>query len=117
MRAWAASAFSSMGWFGVPLLLGSIAIVGLFGARLLPPRSGAIGMKVFPGMVASNGELLILAIQRQGETLPPRETALTTGDTLLVQGTWDALDASHDDADVLVVDSPDIVRRQAVPMG
>jgi di/tricarboxylate transporter len=84
---------------------------------MIPPRSAAIGMTVFPGMAASNGELLILAIQRQGETLPPRETALATGDTLLVQGTWDALDASHDDADVLVVDSPDIVRRQAVPMG
>jgi di/tricarboxylate transporter len=84
---------------------------------MIPPRSAAIGMNVFPGMAASNGELLILAIQRQGETLPPQETALATGDTLLVQGTWDALDASHDDADVLVVDSPDIVRRQAVPMG
>ena len=84
---------------------------------MIPPRSAAIGMTVFPGMAASNGDLLILAIQRQGETLPPQETALATGDTLLVQGTWDALDASHDNADVLVVDSPDIVRRQAVPMG
>jgi di/tricarboxylate transporter len=84
---------------------------------MIPPRSAAIGMRVFPGMAASNGDLLILAIQRQGETLPPQETPLAPGDTLLVQGTWDALDASHDDADVLVVDSPDVVRRQALPMG
>jgi di/tricarboxylate transporter len=84
---------------------------------IIPPRSAAIGMRVFPGMAASNGNLLILAIQRGGETLAPRETALAAGDALLVQGTWEALKAHEDDADVLVVDSPDIVRRQAAPMG
>jgi len=84
---------------------------------MIPPRSAAIGMRVFPGMVASSGDLLILAHQRQGETLPQQETALAAGDSLLVQGSWDALEANYDDADVLVVDSPDVVRRQAVPMG
>jgi hypothetical protein len=34
-----------------------------------------------------------------------------------VQGTWRALEANDDDADVLVVDSPNLVRRQAVPLG
>ena len=61
--------------------------------------------------------MLVLAVQRQGEDLGPQETTLDVGDTLLVQGTWDALEANEDDADVLVVDSPDIVRRQAVPLG
>ncbi|MBV9596749.1 MAG: SLC13 family permease [Chloroflexi bacterium] len=84
---------------------------------IIPPRSAAIGMRVFPGMAARNGNLLILAIQRGGETLAPRETALAAGDALLVQGTWEALRANEDDADVLVVDSPDMVRRQAAPMG
>jgi di/tricarboxylate transporter len=84
---------------------------------MIPPRSAAIGMSVFPGMAASNGSLVILAIQRQGEDLGPRETPLAAGDTLLVQGTWEALAANEDDADVLVVDSPEIVRRQTVPMG
>src|SRR5262249_23025359 len=84
---------------------------------IIPPRSAAIGMRVFPGMATSNGNLLILAIQRAGETLPPREIALAAGDALLVQGTWEALKANEDDANVLVVDSPDIVRRQAAPMG
>jgi di/tricarboxylate transporter len=36
---------------------------------------------------------------------------------LLLQGTWKALDEHLDDPDVLVVDSPELVRRQAVPMG
>jgi di/tricarboxylate transporter len=43
--------------------------------------------------------------------------ALATGDTLLLQGSWRALDVQLDDPDVLVVDAPDLVRRQAVPLG
>jgi di/tricarboxylate transporter len=61
--------------------------------------------------------MVILAVQRGGEDLGPRETALAVGDTLLVQGTWGALAANEDDPDVLVVDSPDVVRRQSVPLG
>ena len=95
------------------LISGEVGVAEL----MIPPRSEAIGMPVFPGMVASNGDLVILAIQRQGEDLGPLETTLAAGDTLLVQGTWDALAANEDDADVLVVDSPEIVRRQSVPMG
>jgi di/tricarboxylate transporter len=84
---------------------------------MIPPRSAAIGMPVFPGMVTSSGDLVILAIQRQSETLPAAETRLMAGDTLLVQGSWKALEANEDDADVLVVDSPGVVRRQALPLG
>ena len=76
-----------------------------------------IGQAVFPGMVTPSGDLLILAIQRQGEVQGPNETVLEAGDTLLLQGTWNALDLHLDDPNVLVVDSPDLVRRQAVPMG
>ena len=42
---------------------------------------------------------------------------LQAGDTMLLQGTWKALDVHLDDPDVLVVNSPELVRRQAVPMG
>ena len=59
----------------------------------------------------------ILAVQRQGEDTGPGETVLAEGDTLLLQGTWAALDANLDDPDVLVVDPPELVRRQAVPLG
>ena len=38
-------------------------------------------------------------------------------DTLLLQGSWSALDEHLDDPDVLVVDQPELVRRQAVPLG
>jgi di/tricarboxylate transporter len=84
---------------------------------VIPPRSGLVGRPVFPGMVTPSGDLIILAVQRRGEDVGPDETVLAAGDTLLLQGTWKALDEHLDDPDVLVVDSPELVRRQAIPMG
>ena len=76
-----------------------------------------VGREVFPGMVTESGDLLILAVQRRGEDVGPGKTTLEVGDTMLLQGTWSALDKRLADPEVLVVDSPDLVRRQAVPMG
>ena len=84
---------------------------------VIPPRSGLIGTTAFPGMVTESGDLIILAISRADVTLEAPDTKLQAGDTLLLQGTWKALDERLDDPDVLVVNSPDLVRRQAVPMG
>ncbi len=84
---------------------------------VIPPRSGLISQPVFPGMVTPSGDLVILAVQRRGEDQGPSETLLAAGDTVLLQGTWKALDERLDDPDVLVVNSPEIVRRQAVRMG
>jgi di/tricarboxylate transporter len=84
---------------------------------VIPPRSGLVGQAVFPGMVTPSGDLIILAVQRRGEDQGLKETVLVAGDTLLLQGTWKALDKHLDDPDVLVVDSPELVRRQAIPMG
>lgn len=83
---------------------------------VIPPRSPLIGQRFFPGMVTESGDLIVLAIQRQDTDLPPGEP-LAAGDTLLLQGTWSALDRRLNPAEVLVVNSPDLVRRQAVPMG
>jgi len=84
---------------------------------VIRPRSELIGETVFPGMVTSSGELVVLAVQRRGEDLGPGEVELETGDTLLLRGTWSALDVQLEDPGVLVVDQPDVVRRQAVPLG
>ncbi len=84
---------------------------------VIPPRSAMVGQPVFPGMITPSGDLVVLAVQRRGEDQGPGETVLAAGDTLLLQGTWKALDEHLEDPDVLVVDSPDLVRRQAVPMG
>jgi di/tricarboxylate transporter len=145
---------------GIPLVAGTIAIVVLFGERLLParsvrsitrdfsdlahtlvdeyalevdpgtvlsrryglaevvvpPRSPLVGEKVFPGMVTDSGDLAVLAVQRKGEDRPGY-TDLAAGDTLVLQGTWRALEHRLDDSDLLVVDQPDLVRRQVVPLG
>ena len=145
---------------GVPLVTGTIAIIVLFGERLLPtrkvrsmtrdfsdlahtlvdqysladdpdalvsrrsglaevvvpPRSALVGETVFPGMVTESGDLVVLAVQRKGEDLSG-ETELAVGDTMLMQGEWGALEYHLDDPELLVVDQPSLVRRQAVPLG
>ena len=146
---------------GVPLVVGTVAIVVLFGSRLLPhrtpssmpadlsvlarslvdqyedldgaqtlytrergvaevvipPRSPLIGLAAFPGMTTPSGDLVIAAIQRNGEDLGPAESRLAVGDALVVRGSWQALDQHVAAPEVLVVNSPDLVRRQAVPLG
>jgi di/tricarboxylate transporter len=83
---------------------------------VIPPRSTLIGERFFPGMVTPSGNLVVLAIHRQGHDLPPGEP-LGKGDLLLLQGTWDALETQIAPPEALVVDSPDLVRRQVVPLG
>jgi di/tricarboxylate transporter len=84
---------------------------------VIPPRSGMIGETAYPGMTTSSGDLVVLAIRRNGEDQGESAVQLAVGDTLLLQGSWDALDKNLDHPDVLVVDSPELVRRQAVPLG
>ena len=84
---------------------------------VIPPRSRLVGQAMFPGMVTPSGDLVVLAIQRHGRDQGPVETTLAAGDTMLLQGSWQALDENLTESDVLVVDSPDTVRRQAVAMG
>jgi di/tricarboxylate transporter len=83
---------------------------------VIKPRSPLIGERFFPGMVTPSGDLIVLAIQRQGKDLTSGEQ-LASGDTLLLQGTWEAMETRLEPAEVLVVDSPELVRRQALPMG
>ena len=83
---------------------------------VIPPRSPLIGQHFFPGMVTQSGDLVVLAIQRQGEP-PAPGTPLAAGDTLLLQGAWEALERRLDPAEAMAVNAPDLVRRQAVPMG
>ena len=83
---------------------------------VVPPRSSLVGEKVFPGMKRAH-DLVILAVQRMGRDRGLEQTELVPGDALLLQGSWAALDTLSSDRTVLVVDSPDVIRRQAVPWG
>jgi di/tricarboxylate transporter len=70
---------------------------------------------MFPGM-ARGPELVVLGIRRLGRDLvEPSE--VRAGDAVLVHGTWPAIEELADSHDVLVVDSPDLLRRQAGPLG
>jgi di/tricarboxylate transporter len=82
---------------------------------VIPPRSALLGETVFPGMVTDSGDLVVVAIQRGGEDLA--RTQLEVGDVMLLRGTWGALDVNTADPNVVLVDSPQSIRRQAVPMG
>jgi di/tricarboxylate transporter len=80
------------------------------------PRSELVGAEVFPGMVTDSGDLLVLAIRRGGDAVEG-EARVAVGDALLLRGTWAALDDRIDAREVLVVDPPQSVRSQAVPLG
>ena len=101
----------------------SAADNALFGAHsglaevVIPPRSEFIGRAAFPGMATPMGDLLILAIERGDQLLDLSPTELRAGDKLLLQGTWAALDKRLATPQVLVINSPDLVRRQAVALG
>jgi di/tricarboxylate transporter len=68
-------------------------------------------------MVTPSGDLVILAVQRQGQDLGEGESELAAGDAVLLRGTWSGLNVNLGDPDVLVVDAPDAVRRQTAPLG
>lgn len=83
---------------------------------VIPPRSALIGQTVFPGMATHEGDLIVLAVQRGGEDVPGPVTQLLAGDHLLFRGTWEALDRHFSDPQILMVDSPQMVRRQTVAL-
>ena len=84
---------------------------------VIPPRSSFVGDRVFRGMVSERGDLVVAEIQRRGTVLGDEEVELAVGDVLLLRGSWEALEARADDPGFLVVNHPDLVRRQAVPLG
>jgi di/tricarboxylate transporter len=84
---------------------------------IVAPRSSYIGEVVFPGMVTDSGKLVILAVLRHGEDQGVQNVTLQAGDAMLLQGRWDALDQHTRDPNVVLVDSPEAIRRQAAPLG
>ncbi len=83
---------------------------------VIPPRSRYVDAEVHPGAVIQ-GAVVVLAIQRDGVDRGDDDATLKTGDVLLLEGPWSALDEAENDNDLLVVNAPDLIRRQAVPRG
>ena len=83
---------------------------------MVPPRSPLIGQHLFPGMTTPSGDLVVLGLQRGGEDVAGPDASLQAGDTLLLGGSWEHLQAHTSGPEVLVVDDPARMRR-AVPLG
>ena len=79
------------------------------------PRSRVIGEVVFAGLVRSG--VTVLGVRRLGKDRGGDHLALAEGDSLLVHGPWSYVEAFAADDDVLIVDSPELVRRQTVALG
>jgi len=94
----------------------------LFGRRygaaefVVTPRSALVGRTLGPSDAVPDTELEVLAIAR-GSRRFDRSVVLDAGDTLLVRGSWQALSAGAAGGGIRAIDSPDLVRRQAVPLG
>jgi di/tricarboxylate transporter len=84
---------------------------------VIPPRSPLIGQVAYPGMVTDSGDLVVLAIRRDDEALEPGEHVLRAGDSMLLRGAWSALDEHLELPEVMVVDPPEEIRRQVIPLG
>lgn len=84
---------------------------------VVAPRSNLVGTETYPGMVTDSGDLVVLAHHQSEESESLGRSRIAAGDRLLLQGTWAALDQHTVDHNVLLVDSPDTIRRQAVPLG
>ncbi len=82
---------------------------------IIPPRSRFVGEKVQTSQMVAGG-LVVLAMTREGRDLGAGPVELQVGDIVLVEGTWELLDEADRRHDLLVVNSPDLVRRQAVPL-
>lgn len=84
---------------------------------LISPRSEYVGDTVFPGMITESGHLVIVAVNRYGESLDYDDVVLQPGDSILLQGTWESLDEHVSDPNLVVVDFPDAIKRQNVSLG
>ena len=83
---------------------------------VIAPRSGLVGQRVFPGQVRRSG-LTVLGVRRLGRERGARPTTVAEGDMLLLHGPWPAVEDLARDDEVLVVDDPGLLRRQAAPLG
>ena len=84
---------------------------------VVPERSSLIGSTVFPGMISQDHGVVVLAVQRGGAELVRPRLTLRSGDHMLLQGSWPSLERYLSSAQLLVIDSPDQVRNQAVALG
>ncbi len=90
--------------------------IGLLEA-VIPPRSEFIGDLAYPGLVTESGRLVVRAVRHKGEGVATEPHPLHVGDAILFEGARQHLTEAAQDPNILVVDDPEDVRRQTVPLG
>jgi di/tricarboxylate transporter len=80
------------------------------GSRLVGTSRGALGLGEYAGLRA-------VAFLDHEDDRPLERDQLEAGDHVLLQGSWPALERYLSHAHVMVIDSPDLVRTQAVALG
>lgn len=85
---------------------------------LVSPRSRYIGDEVYPGMITESGKLVVFGVRRGADDVESGHAIrLEAGDSLLLYGAWSDLEIQTRDPDVMLVDSPEAIRRQTIALG
>ncbi len=82
---------------------------------IVPPRSMLAGKRFVTGM--RRGDITVLGLRRGGRDVGTRAVRLAEGDTLLLHGPWAAIHQLEESDDIVLVDSPEALRRQIAPLG
>lgn len=82
---------------------------------IVPPRSPLIGQVFVTGM--QRGDITVLSVRRGEKAGGLSPVRLRVGDALLLHGSWSAIFRLEDDEEILLIDSPEEVRRQIAPLG
>lgn len=84
---------------------------------LLSPRSVYIGRSISESNFADKFDVQVITLRRGDKLLPRQGTRLEFGDSLLVRGTWEAIERLRDEPrNFVVVGSPEAMARQVVEL-
>ncbi|MDX1614543.1 MAG: SLC13 family permease [Candidatus Promineifilaceae bacterium] len=84
---------------------------------LLTPRSVYLGKTVAEAGFARKFNVQVVSVRRRGRPVEPAGLRLAFGDSLLVRGTWEAIQVLRDEArNFVVVGSPEALARQVVEL-
>ena len=84
---------------------------------IIAPRSEYAGQTLEKSRFSEKNKLQVVSIRRNGKVLPDRKSPIRFGDSLLVRGTWAAVEKLRsEERNFVVVGNPEIMARQVVEL-
>ena len=84
---------------------------------IIAPRSEYAGQTLEESRFSEKNKLQVVSIRRNGRVLPDRKSRIRFGDSLLVRGTWAAVEKIRgEERNFVVVGNPEIMARQVVEL-